>query len=61
MLVYCEPRSVCAMSPAGGRRRATAISKASSTSSVRMWAAICQPTTRRANTSRMKARYKKPA
>jgi hypothetical protein len=42
-------------------RRATAISRVSITGSVRMWVAICQPTIRRLKTSRMKARYTKPA
>src|SRR5439155_11703316 len=44
MLVYCEPRSLCAIRAASGRRRPLAISSASSTRSVRVCVASCQPT-----------------
>ena len=44
-----------------GARRPIAASSAPSTSSVRRWPAIDQPTTRRLKASTMAARYRKPA
>ena len=38
------PRSACTIAPGAGRRRQRAICRASTTSSVRMWSAIDQPT-----------------
>ena len=49
--VYCEPRSECNISPGAGRRWWMAMRRASQTSSVRMWSAMAQPTTRREATS----------
>ena len=46
-LVYWLPRSEWKMTPAGGLRFFTAMSRASTISVVRMWSAIHQPTTLR--------------
>ena len=46
--------------PGCGRRRQVAICRASTTSSVRMWSAIDQPTTTRENTSRTAQQYTFP-
>ena len=48
-------------SPGSGRRRASAISSASTTSSERMWSAIDQPTISRENRSWTCARYRNPS
>lgn len=45
--VYCVPLSEWKISPGAGWRAAMAMRRASATSSVRMWSAIDQPTTRR--------------
>ena len=45
--VYWDPRSACRIVPGPGRRCQRAISRASTTSSERMWSAIDQPTTLR--------------
>ena len=49
--VYWVPRSECTHGAGCGVRRQRAMSRASTTSSVRRWSAIDQPTTRRENTS----------
>ena len=59
--VYCVPRSEWKISPGPGPRAATAIRRASATSSVRMWSAIDQPTTRREARSITVARYSQPS
>jgi hypothetical protein len=48
---YRLPRCECTPAPGAGRRRQRAISRASTTSSARMWSAIDQPTICRVNTS----------
>jgi hypothetical protein len=47
--------------PGAGRRRASAICRASVTSSARMWSAIDQPTIRREKTSWTATRYSQPS
>ena len=55
-LVYCDPWSEWWMRSVPGRRWTIAASSADVTSSVRMWVAIDQPTTRRLKASTIDAR-----
>jgi hypothetical protein len=59
--VYWAPRSERCTSPADGLRLQSAISSASTTSSVLMWFSIAHPTILLEWVSRMKARYRKPS